>query len=379
MRVSKRGAVDPFLVMDVMERARAREEAGHRVIHMEVGQPGTPAPEGARAALSAAMAAGPLGYTVGLGLPALRQRIARHYGETYDVDLDPGRVVVTAGASGAFILSFTALFEAGDKVALGLPGYPSYRQILRALSLDPLGIETRMEDRFQPVPDQIPAEAQGLIVASPGNPTGTMLDRAALGALSDACAARDVAFISDEIYHGIDYDMRPVSALELTDDVHVVNSFSKYFSMTGWRVGWMVVPEDHVRIIERLAQNLFICAPHASQVAALATFDCRDELDRNLSVYAANRKLMVDGLRAAGFTAFAPPDGAFYIYADVSDLTDDALALSAEILDKAGVAVTPGLDFDPGRGGRMLRFSYAGSTEDITEGLSRLKAWRHNR
>jgi len=379
MRVSKRGAVDPFLVMDVMERARAREEAGHRVIHMEVGQPGTPAPEGARAALSAAMAAGPLGYTVGLGLPALRQRIACHYGETYDVDLDPGRVVVTAGASGAFILSFTALFEAGDKVALGLPGYPSYRQILRALSLEPLGIETRMEDRFQPVPDQIPAEAQGLIVASPGNPTGTMLDRAALGALSDACAARDVAFISDEIYHGIDYDMRPVSALELTDDVHVVNSFSKYFSMTGWRVGWMVVPEDHVRIIERLAQNLFICAPHASQVAALATFDCRDELDRNLSVYAANRQLMIDGLRAAGFTAFAPPDGAFYIYAEVSDLTDDALALSAEILDKAGVAVTPGLDFDPGRGGRMLRFSYAGSTEDITEGLSRLKAWRHNR
>ncbi|SEM78244.1 pyridoxal phosphate-dependent aminotransferase [Palleronia pelagia] len=379
MRVSKRGAVDPFLVMDVMERARAREEAGHRVIHMEVGQPGTPAPEGARAALSAAMAAGPLGYTVGLGLPALRQRIARHYGETYDVDLDPGRVVVTAGASGAFILSFTALFEAGDKVALGLPGYPSYRQILRALSLDPLGIETRMEDRFQPVPDQIPAKADGLIVASPGNPTGTMLDRAALAALLDACAARDVAFISDEIYHGIDYDMRPVSALELTNDVHVVNSFSKYFSMTGWRVGWMVVPEEHVRIIERLAQNLFICAPHASQVAALAAFDCRDELDRNLSVYAANRQLMVDGLRAAGFTAFAPPDGAFYIYADVSDLTDDALALSAEILDKAGVSVTPGLDFDPGRGGRMLRFSYAGSTEDITEGLSRLKAWRHNR
>ena len=379
MRVSKRGAVDPFLVMDVMERARAREEAGHRVIHMEVGQPGTPAPEGARAALSAAMAAGPLGYTVGLGLPALRQRIACHYGETYDVDLDPGRVVVTAGASGAFILSFTALFEAGDKVALGLPGYPSYRQILRALSLEPLGIETRMEDRFQPVPDQIPAEAQGLIVASPGNPTGTMLDRAALGALSDACAARDVAFISDEIYHGIDYDMRPVSALELTDDVHVVNSFSKYFSMTGWRVGWMVVPEDHVRIIERLAQNLFICPSHAAQVAALAAMECGDELQENLAVYARNRELMLEGLPRAGFDRIAPPDGAFYVYADVSHLTEDSRAFAAEILDKAGVAVTPGLDFDPERGHGTLRFSYARSTADIEEGLSRLQDFMKTR
>ena len=379
MRISDRGQVDPFIVMDVMERARAAEAAGRDIIHMEVGQPGTPAPEAARAALTAAMADGPLGYTVGLGMPALRHRIARLYGERYDVDLDPARVVITAGASGAFILSFTALFDAGDAVALGLPGYPSYRHILSALSLKPVGIQTTLANRFQPVPDDLPDHMAGLIVASPGNPTGTMLDRAAFGALVDTCAARGVALISDEIYHGIDYERRPVSALEITDDVHVIQSFSKFYSMTGWRVGWMVVPPDHVRTIERLAQNMFICAPHASQVAALAAMDCHDELARNLSVYSANRQLMIDGLKAAGFRTFAPPDGAFYIYVDVSDLAKDSLALSAEILEQAGVAVTPGLDFDPVRGSHMLRFSYAGATRDIAEGLLRIKTWRHTR
>ncbi|WOI55170.1 pyridoxal phosphate-dependent aminotransferase [Palleronia sp. LCG004] len=379
MRMSRRGQVDPFIVMDVMERARAAEAEGRHIVHMEVGQPGTPAPKGARDALRAAMDRGPLGYTVALGLPELRSRIARHYGERYGVDLDPARVVVTAGASAGFVLAFSALFDAGDRVALGLPGYPSYRHILKAMSLDPVGIQTRMENRFQPVPEEIPEDAAGLILASPGNPAGTMLDKEALGALIEACAGRDVALISDEIYHGIDYERRPVSALELADDVYVVNSFSKYFSMTGWRIGWMVVPEAHVRMVERLAQNMFICPSHASQVAALASFDCREELEANLAVYTANREAMIEGLAEAGFSRFAPPDGAFYVYADVSDLTDDALALSAEILDEAGVAVTPGLDFDPDRGGRMLRFSYAGSTEEIAEGLARLKRWREGR
>ncbi|MCK0167078.1 aminotransferase class I/II-fold pyridoxal phosphate-dependent enzyme [Jannaschia sp. S6380] len=378
-RLSDRSQVDPFIVMDVMEAARRAEAAGRRVIHMEVGQPGTPAPTAARHALAAAMGAGPLGYTVALGLPELRARIARLYRDWYDVDLDPGRVVVTAGSSAAFLLAFTALFDAGDRVGLGLPGYPSYRQILRALSLRDVGIETRAEDRFQPRATDLPDDLAGLIVASPSNPTGTMLDRASMATLIDACQAQGTAFISDEIYHGIQYGDRAVSALEVSDDVYVVNSFSKYFSMTGWRIGWMVVPEGHVRTLERLAQNMFICAPHASQVAALHAMDAEAELTANLSIYARNRQLMLDRLPGAGFPRIAPPDGAFYVYADVSDLTGDSVALAAEILDRAGVAVTPGVDFDPGRGARTLRFSYARATEDIEEGLDRLAAFMGSR
>jgi aspartate/methionine/tyrosine aminotransferase len=372
VKSSRRSDVDPFIVMDVMEAARAAEAAGRHVIHMEVGQPGTPAPAGALAALSAAMGQDALGYTVALGLPALRARIARLYREWYGVDLDPARVIVTAGSSGAFLLAFTALFDAGDRVALGDPGYPSYRQILKALSLTPVGIPARLENRLQPAPVDLPHDIAGLIVASPANPTGTMLDRPALAALIEAAQARGAAFISDEIYHGIEYDRKAVSALEITDDVYVINSFSKYFSMTGWRVGWMVVPEAHVRTVERLAQNMFICPPHASQVAALAAMDCEAELKANLAVYTENRRLMLEGLPKAGIKTFAPPDGAFYVYADVSDLTDDSLAFAKRILDEAGVAVTPGLDFDPVRGRHTLRFSYARATADIRDGLNRL-------
>ena len=373
MRLSKRGDVDAFIVMDVMEAARAAEAAGRSIIHMEVGQPGTPAPLAARQALTAAMGQGALGYTVALGLPELREGIAALYKRWYGVDLDAGRVIVTSGSSAAFLLAFTALFDAGDKVALGEPGYPSYRQILRALSLVPLGIPTASANRLQPVPTDLEGvDMAGLIVASPGNPSGTMLSHAALKALMDHCAARGISFISDEIYHGLHYADRATSALEISDEAYVINSFSKYFSMTGWRVGWMVVPENHVRIVERLAQNMFICPPHASQIAALAALDCIEELEANRKVYATNRSLMLEGLAAAGFTRIAPPDGAFYIYADVSDLTNDSLAFCAEILDKVGVAVTPGLDFDPVRGGSTLRFSYARSTPEIVEGLSRI-------
>ena len=375
MRSSRRGAVDPFIVMDVMERARAAEARGRSVIHMEVGQPGTPAPQGALEALKGAMGQGPLGYTVALGLPELRARIARLYADRHGLDLDPARVIVTSGSSGAFLLAFTALFEAGDRVGLGDPGYPSYRQILKALSLEPVGIPTALQHRYQPVPEDLPRDLAGLIVASPANPTGTMLDKPALGALIEAAHARGAAFVSDEIYHGIEYDRPSVSALEISDDVYVINSFSKYFSMTGWRIGWMVVPEAHVRLVERLAQNMFICPPHASQVAALAAMECKPELQANLDVYTANRKLMIEGLPKAGFTRVAPPDGAFYVYADVSDLTGDSLAFAGRILDEAGVAVTPGLDFDPARGAGTLRFSYARSTEDIAEGLRRLAAF----
>ncbi|MDP5305687.1 pyridoxal phosphate-dependent aminotransferase [Paracoccus spongiarum] len=374
MRHSQRGQVDPFIVMDVMQAAADAEAAGRRIIHMEVGQPGTAAPEGARAALARALSQ-PLGYTVALGLPRLRQGIAGLYRRWYGVELDPARVVVTSGSSGAFILAFSALFDAGDRVAMGFPGYPSYRQILRAMSLTPVGIPTRAEDRFQPRPGDLPQDAQGLILASPGNPSGTVLRRDELRTLAEGAQARGMALISDEIYHGLSYGEACHSALEVTDEVFVINSFSKYFSMTGWRVGWMVVPESHLRTVERLAQNMFICPPHASQVAALAALDCIAEAEANLAVYAENRRLMLEGLPKAGFTRIAPPEGAFYIYADVSGLTGDSVALAAQILEGAGVAVTPGVDFDPDRGARTLRFSYARSTAEIAEGLDRLAAF----
>lgn len=377
MRTSRRGTVDPFIVMDVMEAARRAEAEGRTIIHMEVGQPGTPAPAAARRALARAMEAGPMGYTVALGLPALRQAIAGLYGTWYDVDLSPDRVVVTTGSSAAFQLAFLSLFDAGDKVAIGDPGYPSYRNILKALSLTPVQIATTSETRFQPsAADLDIPDLKGLLVASPANPTGTMLDKPALSRLMAAAEARDISFISDEIYHGIHYGDRAVTALEVSDRAYVINSFSKYFSMTGWRIGWMVVPETHVRRIERLAQNLFICPSHAAQVVGLAALSCGPELAANVETYAANRALLLEALPCAGFDRLAPPDGAFYIYADVSEWGEDSRALAARILDEAGVAVTPGVDFDPTRGPGTLRFSYAGTTADMAEGARRLIAWR---
>ena len=380
MRSSIRSDIDPFIVMDVMEAARQAEAEGRDIVHMEVGQPGTPAPMRATDALAKAMQHDTLGYTVALGLPALRARIAQLYKDWYNVDLDPARVVVTSGSSAGFILTFTALFDTGDRVGIGAPGYPSYRQILKGLGLTPVDLVTRAENRFQPVAeDLVGQDLAGLMVASPANPTGTMLNHAELTSIIEATHSAGAAFISDEIYHGIEYEKKAVTALEITDEAYVINSFSKYFSMTGWRVGWMVVPQDHVRIVERIAQNMFICPPHASQVAALAAMDADDETQANMEVYKANRALMIDGLRAAGFTDFAPPDGAFYVYADVSAFTDDSLAFSREILEKAGVAVTPGLDFDQTRGHHGLRFSYARSTADIREGLARLQAFMRAR
>lgn len=376
MRRSSRGQVDAFIVMDMVAEAAKLEAEGRHIIHMEVGQPGSGAPAVAVEAVTAAMQSESLGYTMALGLPELRRGIAELYQRWYGVDLNPERVIVTSGSSGAFLLAFTALFEAGDRVGLGEPGYPSYRQILKALSLEPVGIATSATNRLQPVPADLEGvEMAGLIVASPGNPSGTMLSKAALADLISYAQARDIAFVSDEIYHGLHYGARAHSALEISDDVYVINSFSKYFSMTGWRVGWMVVPQDHLRTVERLAQNMFICAPHVAQIAALAALQAEPELEANRAVYAENRRLMLQGLPEAGFDKIAPPDGAFYIYADVSDLTEDSLAFARDILHKAGVAVTPGLDFDAKRGGQTLRFSYARATADIVEGLARLKAY----
>jgi aspartate/methionine/tyrosine aminotransferase len=374
MKNSSRGAIDPFIVMDVMESARQAEQSGRSIIHMEVGQPGTPAPQGALNHLNTELLRDPMGYTVAMGLPELRKKISHLYAEWYDLDINPNRVVITPGSSGAFILAFTALFDAGDRVGIGAPGYPSYRQILKALDLVPVDIETQVTNRFQPIAKDISGnQLSGFLVASPANPTGTMLDRSSLGSLINAASDSGVSFISDEIYHGLEYETKAVSALELTDNCFVINSFSKYFSMTGWRVGWMVVPEAHIRQVERLAQNLFICAPHVSQVLALAAMDCKDELAENIKVYEQNRKLMLEGLPKAGFDKISPPDGAFYIYADISQFSHDSLGFARELLDRAGVAVTPGLDFDPKRGSSMLRFSYARSTDDIREGLRRLE------
>jgi len=376
MRNSSRSDVDPFIVMDVLEAARNAEAAGRHIIHMEIGQPSTGAPAPARHALSAAMDADTLGYTVALGIPALRARIAQLYQDWYGVDVSPDRIVVTSGSSGAFLLAFSALFDSGSRVGIGEPGYPSYRQILHALGMEAVGIQTSDTARFQPVPADLEGlKLDGLMVASPANPSGTMLGHQNLKALIDACHAAETSFISDEIYHGVEYDAKAVTALEVSDDVYVINSFSKYFSMTGWRVGWMVVPQDHVRRIERLAQNMFICAPHASQVAALAAMDCANELQGNLGVYTENRKLMLEGLPKAGFDRIAPPDGAFYVYADISHLTNDSLGFCKRVLDEAGVAITPGLDFDKQRGGGTVRFSYASQTDDIREGLKRLEAF----
>lgn len=379
MRQSKRGQVEPFIAMDVLRMAAEAEAAGRDIVHMEVGQPGTSAPKAAKRRLAEALESQPMGYTVALGLPYLREGIAKLYKRWYDIDLDPARVVITSGSSGAFQLAFTALFDVGDKVGLGEPGYPSYRQILKALSIEPVGIPTEAQNRYQPTPEEIPDDLAGLIVASPGNPSGTMLGKPELQALIEHCQARDIAFISDEIYHGLQYAGRAVSALEISDDVFVINSFSKYFSMTGWRVGWMVVPESHLRTVERLAQHMFICAPHASQVAALGALESLDEMAENVARYGQSRQMLLEELPKMGFTRIAPPDGAFYLYADVSELTEDSAAFAAEILESVGVAVTPGMDFDPHRGAQTIRFSYAQSPERVAEGIKRLRSFMENR
>ena len=380
MKLSRRSQVDPFIVMDVMKAARAAEAKGRRIIHMEVGQPSTLAPTKARQVVAESLVSDPMGYTVALGLPDLRHGIARLYMDWYGLDLDPSRVVVTSGSSAGFLLAFTALFDPRARVGLASPGYPSYRQILKALSLQPIDILTDASTGYQlSVQDVAALQLDGLLVASPGNPTGTMLGKPALQALADHAKKLGIGFISDEIYHGIEYEKKAVTALEVTNSVYVINSFSKYFSMTGWRVGWLIVPEDHVRSIERLAQNMFICPPHISQIAALEALGCGEEMEKNLAVYAENRRLMLAGLPQVGINKIAPPDGAFYIYADISEFGVDSRIFAAQVLAYAGVAITPGLDFDPLRGGHTIRLSYAQSTDEIVEGLCRLKAFMQAR
>jgi aspartate/methionine/tyrosine aminotransferase len=323
-----------------------------------------------------------LGYTEALGRAALRQRIARHYDQTQHVAVDPERVVVTTGSSAAFVLSFLSAFDVGDRVALADPGYPGYRNILSALGIAPVCLPVGPETRFQPTPallETIDGRLDGLIVASPSNPTGTMLDADEMAALAGYCRHRGVRLISDEIYHGITYDRSGVTALRFSDDAIVINSFSKYFSMTGWRIGWMIVPLDLVRAIECLAQNVYISVPTLSQHAAQAAFDCTAELDRNVARYAENRNLLLERLPAAGFERFAPADGAFYLYADIAHLTNDSEAFCRRMLADTGVAATPGTDFDQARGRSFMRFSFSGATADMEKAVHRLAAWKRPR
>ncbi len=377
---SQRSSIPSFIVMDVMAQAAAREASGANIIHMEVGQPSTPAPKAARDAVKRALDTDTLGYTLALGNEALRTRIAQHYREMYDVAISPERVIVTAGSSAAFVLAFLAAFDANDTVLLPNPGYPCYRHILSALGQTPSLITTGPHTRWMPTAEQVTQAtnatgARGLLVASPANPTGTVAEPERLAAIIEACTQTGLWFISDEIYHGLVYGPPAQTALAYSDDAIVINSFSKYFSMTGWRIGWMVVPQRLVRPIERLAQNLYISPPAIAQVAALGAFDAADELAANRAVYSANRELLLNELPKAGFTSIVPADGAFYLYADISHLTHDSLAFARHMLDETGVATTPGLDFDAARGAQFLRFSYSGSTANMAEAARRLQAW----
>ena len=378
LKVASRGrAVSPFIVMDVMRAAAQREAQGEHVLHLEVGQPGTPAPQKVLEAAKTALDTNLIGYTEARGFLSLRQRIARHYQDQYGLSVDPERVMVTTGSSGGFLVSFLSAFDPGDRVALAAPGYPAYRNILQALGVEAVLLPSTLEHRFQPTVELL-AQAgplDGLIVASPSNPAGTMLDDDEIAALASYCAEQDIRLISDEIYHGISYGHRAVSALAHSQEAIIINSFSKYFSMTGWRLGWMILPEDLLRPAECLAQNLFISAPALSQIAGEAAFDCGDILDGYVATYARNRQLLLEELPKAGFSRMAPADGAFYIYADVSDLTDDSDAYCRRMLAETGIAATPGMDFDPDRGHHFVRFSFAGPEADIAEAARRLQSW----
>jgi aspartate/methionine/tyrosine aminotransferase len=377
---SARSDVPPFMVMDVMEHAARIEAAGGRVIHMEVGQPAANAPATAIAAAKAALDVGRIGYTTALGLPPLRNRISRYYREQHGIEVDPARIVVTTGSSGGFILAFLSLFEPGDRVAMASPGYPPYRNILRALGCVPVEIEISGGDRWAITKEALLAEhakqpLAGVIVASPANPTGTMIPPEQLKELIGACEGAGIRFISDEIYHGLEYAFVGETAAKFSDGVFVINSFSKYFCMTGWRVGWMVMPEAFIRSVERLQQNFAISVPTLSQIAAEAAFDGRAEMDAIKRGYEENRRILIEGLPKAGLDEFLPADGAFYLYANVGRFTNDSLAFAKKMLDEAGVAATSGVDFDTARGAHYLRFCYAGSTAEMHEAVERIGGW----
>ncbi len=382
IKVARRALVPPFIVMDVMREAAALEAAGRSIVHLEVGQPSTGIPRAAAARVARVLGEDPLGYTLASGLPALCQRIAGHYRDVYGIQVPAERIFATTGSSGGFVLAFLAAFEVGDRVALAAPGYPAYRHILTSLGVVPELIEVDAATRYQPTVAHLKKLSRlpdGLIVGSPANPTGTVIPPAEFRDLAAFCDRHGIRLISDEIYHGITYGVTATSAAGISETAIVVNSFSKYFSMTGWRLGWLVVPPDLLRPLECLAQNLFIAPPAVSQHGGIAVFDCRDELEANVARYARNRDVLLRRLPACGFERFAPADGAFYIYADVSAFAQDSPTLCKRMLTEAGVATTPGIDFDPFKGDRFVRFSFAGTTADMEEACTRLAAWRGRR
>jgi aspartate/methionine/tyrosine aminotransferase len=376
--IAARGGVPPFHVMRVIDAVVTRRAAGLPVIDLSAGQPSTPAPAAVRAAAVAAIGSDRIGYTGALGLPALRAAIAAHYRHTDGIEIEPANVVVTTGSSGAFLYAFLAAFDAGDTVAMARPGYPAYRNMLRALGCRVVELPCGPDTRFQPTIehlDALPEPPTGLVVASPANPTGTMVDAAELGALAAWCDQHGTRLISDEIYHGITFGGPAASAWRSSRSAVVVNSFSKYFSMTGWRIGWLVLPDELLDTVDRLAGNFAICPPTLSQHAALAAFDDYAELDANVARYAANRAMLLDELPRIGLARLAPADGAFYIYADVARWTDDALGWAARLLDEAGVALAPGVDFDPVDGGKFVRMCFAGDGADLARAVQLLGDW----
>ncbi len=376
MKSSNRGDVDPFLVMDIMQEASILEQKGRSIIHMEVGQPSSGASIDALNQLYNKSLSNNLGYSVALGLPELRERIADLYKSRYKLKIDPNRVLVTSGSSAAFILAFTAFFNTGDKILMGEPGYPSYKNIIKSLSLKAEIHSTLIEDRFQLTPKSIlESSAAGVLVASPGNPTGISLKLNELELLISSAQQKKMTFISDEIYHGINFNGPDVSALELDDNAIIINSFSKYFSLTGWRLGWMIVPNHFTRIVEKLAQNLFICPSHASQFLALFTLNSSTNLKEKVHEYKMNRDMLMAHLPNLGFSEIIEPDGAFYIYANISQFNQKSGSLVRDILRNVGVAITPGSDFDSSRGEDTVRFSFACSSAEVEEAIRRLTLW----
>lgn len=378
--VAQRADVAPFQVMEVLTAAAERQRVKGDVVSLAAGQPSTPAPRAVRAAAAAALEGDPLGYTEQLGVPALREAIAAHYDRSHGLPVQAEDVVVTTGASGAFLLAFLAAFDAGDRVALARPGYPAYRNILSALGCEVVELPCDASTRFQPTVamlEQLDEPVRGLVVASPANPTGTVLSRAELAGLAEWCQSHGVQLVSDEIYHGLSYGDPLHSAWEASREAIVVNSFSKYWSMTGWRLGWMLVPPRLRRAVDSLTGNFTLCPPALSQHAAVAAFspDALDEAAGHVERYRRNRELLLGGLEELGITRVAPADGAFYAWADIGHLTDDTSAFCRRLLDDTGVAVVPGADFDPERGHRFVRMSFAGSTEDVEVALERLGAW----
>ena len=363
---SKRSDVAPFHAMDVLAEAARLEKQGRKIIHMEVGQPAAPAPAAALDVSRKALEHGRVGYTEARGLVHLRERLVQHYQETYDVDVPESRVIATTGSSAGFNLSFLAAFDPGDRIVLTVPGYPAYRNIIKALGLVPVEVEVGPETRWSLTPAHL-EEAQrdgpvkGVLVASPANPTGTMMTPEALRALIHYCDAAGIWFISDEIYHGLVYDGVQETALKTSPNTIIINSFSKYYCMTGWRIGWMILPETLLRPVERLAQSLYISPPELSQIAAAAALDCREELEAVKAGYAKNRDLLLKGLPEIGFDKLLPVDGAFYIYADTAKFSANSLEFTKAMLHEAGVATTPGVDFDPLHGAEYTRFSFAGA------------------